>query len=56
MRREERCRDTLIVGVSGYGDAEAREQAREAGFDHHLVKPVDLEVLLPLIGDSADWR
>jgi signal transduction histidine kinase/ActR/RegA family two-component response regulator len=35
----------LLVAVSGYGQESDRRRAREAGFDHHLVKPVDLEAL-----------
>ncbi len=48
LRREACCYGSLIIGVSGYGDVEAREQGREAGFDHHLVKPVDFDVLMGL--------
>ncbi len=32
--------DTLLVAVSGYGQAEDRRRSREAGFDDHLVKPL----------------
>lgn len=31
-----------LVAVTGYGQAEDFERARAAGFDDHLVKPVDL--------------
>ena len=34
-----------LVAVSGYGRAEDRERARAAGFDEHLVKPVDFGAL-----------
>jgi len=34
-----------LVAVSGYGRAEDRERARAAGFDEHLVKPVDFSAL-----------
>ena len=40
---------SLIVAVSGYGQDEDRVKAREAGFDHHLTKPVafgDLQAIL----------
>jgi signal transduction histidine kinase/CheY-like chemotaxis protein len=37
---------TRLVGLSGYGDEEARRTGRDAGFDVHLVKPVSPEVLL----------
>jgi CheY-like chemotaxis protein len=39
----------VLVAVSGYGQPADREHSQEAGFDHHLVKPVAMEKLLPLI-------
>jgi two-component system CheB/CheR fusion protein len=38
-----------LVAVSGYGQALDRRQSRDAGFDEHLVKPVDLETLLEVL-------
>ena len=37
--------DAVLIAMSGYGREEDRAQARSAGFDHYLVKPVKLEVL-----------
>lgn len=37
--------NTLLVAVTGYGQDEDRRQSREAGFDEHLVKPVDIASL-----------
>ena len=34
-----------IVAVTGYGDQSYRRRSRTAGFDRHLVKPIDLNVL-----------
>jgi PAS domain S-box-containing protein len=48
LREEECCRDSLIIAASGYGKDEDRRRSREAGFDHHLVKPVDLDALMNL--------
>ncbi|MEP6673183.1 MAG: ATP-binding protein [Chthoniobacter sp.] len=39
----------LIVAISGYGQEEDRVRSREAGFDHHLVKPVDFEELRDIL-------
>jgi CheY-like chemotaxis protein len=39
----------LIIAVTGYGSELDRERAKEAGFDHHLAKPVELEDLLKLL-------
>jgi CheY-like chemotaxis protein len=43
----------LLVALSGYGRDEDRRLAAEAGFDHHLVKPPDLDTLMRLIGNVA---
>jgi len=39
-----------LIAVTGYGQESDRLRARDAGFDHHLVKPVALDQLVPLIG------
>jgi CheY-like chemotaxis protein len=39
----------VIVALTGYGQDEDRRRAAAAGFDHHLVKPVDAQDLLQLI-------
>jgi CheY-like chemotaxis protein len=39
----------LLVATTGFGQAEDRRQTAAAGFDHHLVKPVDLEVLQSIV-------
>jgi len=40
----------VLVAVSGWGQAEDRRRAQEAGFDHHLVKPVERDQLAQLLG------
>ncbi len=37
--------DALLIAMTGYGSAKDLLAAKLAGFDEHLVKPVDLEVL-----------
>ncbi len=49
LRREETLKDAMLVAVSGYGEESDRRRSREAGFDQHLVKPVDPNVLLALM-------
>jgi len=39
----------LLVAVTGWGDEDAKRKSREAGFDHHVVKPVSEPVLLELL-------
>ena len=38
-----------LVAVTGWGQEEDRRRSREAGFDHHLVKPVELEAIRRLL-------
>ena len=41
LRLESPLRDLVLIAVSGFGSDEDRQRSREAGFDHHLVKPAD---------------
>ncbi|MBV8805874.1 MAG: response regulator [Sinobacteraceae bacterium] len=44
----------LLVALTGYGTPDALERSRRAGFDHHLIKPVNPEALYRLLNaDSA---
>jgi PAS domain S-box-containing protein len=45
LRREPGLGGVLLVALTGYGQEDDRRRTREAGFDHHLVKPADLERL-----------
>jgi DNA-binding response OmpR family regulator len=38
-----------LIALTGWGQSEDRDRSKDAGFDHHLVKPVDLEQLESLI-------
>jgi two-component system CheB/CheR fusion protein len=48
LRRSDAA-DTRLFAITGYGQASDRARSRDAGFDAHLVKPVDLQTLLPLL-------
>ena len=54
--RELRGADGLrLIAVTGYGQDADRARARAAGFDHHLIKPIALDALVPLLaGDAGD--
>jgi CheY-like chemotaxis protein len=39
----------MLVALTGYGEAQDRARARNAGFDHHLTKPVDPGALRDLL-------
>jgi CheY-like chemotaxis protein/two-component sensor histidine kinase len=49
IRRESWGRSMRLVALTGWGQAEHRRRSLEAGFDEHLVKPVELEVLENLL-------
>jgi signal transduction histidine kinase/ActR/RegA family two-component response regulator len=53
LREHEAGKATRIVAISGYGQEEDRRRTRAAGFDHHLVKPVNYEELLGLLGSKV---
>jgi CheY-like chemotaxis protein len=49
LRQEASLQKTVIIALTGYGQTEDRQRSREAGIDHHLLKPVDLAELLSLL-------
>ena len=53
LRSQSSGRELRLIALTGYGDAAARQRSQAAGFDHHLVKPVNLDVLLSLLTPSA---
>lgn len=52
LRDEEWSRDSVLIAVSGYGEEQARDRSKKAGFHHHLVKPVNFETILTLLGGA----
>jgi signal transduction histidine kinase len=38
-----------MIAVTGWGQLEDRRRTREAGFDHHIVKPADIDQILALV-------
>jgi signal transduction histidine kinase len=49
IRAEEWGRTMTLVALTGWGQESDRRRSREAGFDSHLVKPLDLETLTALL-------
>jgi signal transduction histidine kinase/FixJ family two-component response regulator len=56
LRKRDADRRTTLVALTGWGQDEDRRRAHEAGFDHHLVKPTDVETLQRLIGEVSESR
>lgn len=45
-----------LVAVTGWGQAEDKRRAREAGFDRHFTKPLVLDALGAFLGDVLEHR
>jgi signal transduction histidine kinase/DNA-binding response OmpR family regulator len=51
MRQQSILQNTRLVALTGYGQEEDRRRSLEAGFDQHLIKPVDLTLLDQLLAE-----
>jgi CheY-like chemotaxis protein len=49
IRRQPWADGVLIVALTGWGQDDDRRRSQEAGFDSHLVKPVDHDALVSLL-------
>jgi two-component system CheB/CheR fusion protein len=56
IRANPRQADVRLIAVTGYGQASDREATRRAGFDYHLVKPVQPEELLRVLAHLRGSR
>lgn len=54
LRAKEATQHLVLIALTGYGSPEDRQQSRQAGFNAHLVKPVDLETLKDLLGQPLE--
>ena len=54
--RDERGDGVVLIAVTGWGQDEDRRRSREAGFDHHLTKPVNLGGLQKLLTAAQSSR
>lgn len=53
MRRRPELGGITLIALTGWGKDEDRQRSHEAGFDHHLIKPVELDALESLL-DSLE--
>ncbi len=49
MRLEPKLKDAMLIALTGHGDEDDRQRSLEAGFDHHLVKPANINVIRELL-------
>ena len=56
LRRDPNHADMFLIAISGYGRPADRAQGYDAGFDEHLVKPVDSDQLISVLETLASRR
>jgi DNA-binding response OmpR family regulator len=49
IREQPWGKNMVLVALTGWGQDEDRRLSKDAGFDHHMVKPVDLDALMKLL-------
>jgi PAS domain S-box-containing protein len=53
LRASPEGRDALLIALTGYGQAQDRALSKEAGFDHHFVKPADSAALAAVLAQRT---
>ena len=53
IREDSQLSDVYLIAASGYGQPEDKARARDAGFDQHLTKPIDLDRLGELVAQNV---
>jgi signal transduction histidine kinase len=56
LRTQPESRDALLIALTGYGEAESRTRSAQAGFDFHMVKPADVNLLLSMLANPQQAR
>jgi CheY-like chemotaxis protein len=51
IRSQPGSQEVLMIAVTGWGQSDARQRTMEAGFDHHLIKPVNFDEIRRLASD-----
>jgi CheY-like chemotaxis protein len=54
LRQQPALRNAVLVALTGYGQESDRQRSREAGFDHHLVKPGDFGKVLQILAAVSE--
>jgi CheY-like chemotaxis protein len=50
LLQQPRTKEVRLIAMTGYGQDSDRQRSKEAGFEQHLVKPVDPQKLQDLLG------
>jgi CheY-like chemotaxis protein len=51
IRARPGAREVLMIALTGWGQSDARQRTLEAGFDHHMIKPVDFDEIRRLAAE-----
>jgi CheY-like chemotaxis protein len=51
IRQEGWGKGMVLIALTGWGQDEDRRRSREAGFDSHMVKPVEITALMTVLAD-----
>jgi len=54
LRQQPALQNAVLVAMTGYGRESDRQRSREAGFDHHLVKPGDFGKVLEILATVSE--
>lgn len=49
LRMQKETAKSLFIAVSGFGQEQDKHNSMDSGFDHHLVKPLDMAKLAALL-------
>ena len=56
IKRKASLKNTVVVAQTGWAEGQRGSRSQEAGFDHHLVKPVHIDTLAGLLSSIASRR
>jgi CheY-like chemotaxis protein len=56
LRQDPALKTTVFIAQTGWGQDEHRQMARDAGFHHHMVKPLSFDALESLLGTIEKGR
>jgi len=49
LREQPGGKDMMLIALTGWGQEEHRRRTKDAGFDDHMVKPVDFDALMSIL-------
>lgn len=53
LRKDPAFKDTIIIAQTGWGQDRDRQKSSQAGFDHHMTKPIDLKELSSVLNTAV---